>query len=277
MDQELFMPLIKSRSVQVPGLAVFCPVVRIISLAMITLLVTAHAAQAQATQSEVVSAERTLFESLNRERAAQGLPPLQWDEALALAAREHAVRMAQRNVLSHQLPGEPAVQDRATQAGARFSTIAENIAVAPTPATIHAAWMQSSHHRENILDPELNGVGIAVVKGNEGLFAVQDFSQTVPNLNFRQQEQMVIANLNARGFHTAQASADARKTCDLDHGFSGNRPLSVVRFEAADLSKLPSDLEQKLRSGRFHSATVGACRGDASGGFTRFKIAVVLY
>jgi len=60
-----------------------------------------------------------------RSTAAQG------DAALAAAAREHAARMAQRNVLSHQLPGEPQIQDRATQAGARFTTIAENIAVAP--------------------------------------------------------------------------------------------------------------------------------------------------
>ncbi len=132
---------------------------------------------------------------------------LQWDEALASAAREHAVRMAQRNVLSHQLPGEPPVQDRATRAGARFSLIAENIAVAPSPAVIHSSWMQSPHHRENILDPELNVVGIAVVKGSDGLFAVQDFSQAVANLNLQQQEQEIISNLNARGLRATQATS----------------------------------------------------------------------
>jgi len=241
------------------------------------LLTASSSVRAQSNQSEVVPAERALFEALNRERIAQGLPALQWDGALAAAARDHAMRMAQRNTLSHQLPGEPAVQDRATRAGARFSLIAENIAVAPTPASIHSAWMESPHHRENILDPELNVVGIAVVKGGDGLFAVQDFSQSVANLSFSQQEQVILANLHARGLRGAQSTDDARKTCDMERGFAGTRPLSVVRFEVSDLSKLPEDLEQKIRSGKYHAAAVGACQGGNSGSFSRFRIAVVLY
>jgi uncharacterized protein YkwD len=275
MDQELFMSLTSptSTSITTTG-ATFRVLIRIIVLAVIGLLITSYSVYAQ---SEAVSAERALFDALNRERTAQGLTAMQWDESLASAAREHAVRMAQRNVLSHQLPGEPPVQDRATRAGARFSLIAENIAVAPNPSMIHSAWMQSPHHRENILDPQLNVVGIAVVKGNDGLFAVQDFSQAVANLNTEQQEQEIIANLNAHGLRAAQATSDARKTCDMERGFAGTRPLSVVRFETADLSKLPDDLEQRLRTGRYRSAAVGACQGGGLAGFTRFRIAVVLY
>ena len=248
--------------------------IRIVVLAVIALLITSYSVYAQA---EVPSAERNLFDALNRERTAQGLPALQWDESLAAAARQHAARMAQQNVLSHQLPGEAPVQDRATRAGARFSLIAENIAVAPNPAIIHSAWMQSPHHRENILDPQLTEVGIAVIKGGDGLFAVQDFSQAVANLNLNQQEHQVLADLNARGLRATQVTSDARKTCQLERGFAGTRPLSVVRFETADLSKLPSDLEQKLRTGRYHSAAVGACPGGGDSGFARFRIAVVLY
>lgn len=248
--------------------------IRVVVLSVIAVLITSNSVYAQ---SEVPSAERSLFDALNRERSAQGLPTLQWDDSLAAAARDHAARMAQQNVLSHQLPGEPPVQDRATRAGARFSLIAENIAVAPNPATIHAAWMQSPHHRENILDPQLNVVGIAVVKGSDGLFAVQDFSQAVANLNLGEQEHRVLASLNARGLRATQVTNDARKTCELERGYTGSRPLSVVRFETADLTKLPDDLEQKLRSGRYRSAAVGACQGGGDSGFTRFRIAVVLY
>ncbi len=248
--------------------------IRVAVLCVIALLITSYAVYAQ---SEVSSAERTLFDALNRERSAQGVPALQWDDALATAAREHAARMAQQNILSHQLPGEPPVQDRATRAGARFSLIAENIAVAPNPATIHSAWMHSPHHRENILDPQLNVVGIAVIKGSNGLFAVQDFSQSVANLNLNQQERQVVSNLNARGLRTTQVTNDARKTCELERGYAGSRPLSVVRFETADLTKLPDDLEQKLRSGRYRAASVGACQGGGDSGFAHFRIAVVLY
>jgi uncharacterized protein YkwD len=261
MDEEAPMPLSVRFSAFVPTRTTLRVVLRIIVLAVITLLIASRSVYAQ---SEVATAERALFDALNRERAAKGLPALHWDAALAAAAREHAARMAQRNILSHQLPGEPQVQDRASKAGARFSTIAENIAVAPNSATIHSAWMRSPHHRENILDPELNDVGIGVVKTSNGLFAVQDFSQAV-------------ANLNLHGMPATRAANDARKTCEMDRGFSGTRPRSVTRFETADLTKLPFDLEQKLRSGRYHSATVGACDGGSSAGFTHFKLVVELF
>jgi uncharacterized protein YkwD len=247
---------------------------RALAFTSLALLASAHTAHAQ---GEVLTAERALFEAVNKERTAQGIPPLQWDEALAAAARLHAQRMAQQNQLSHQLPGEPAVQDRATLAGARFSLIAENIAVAPTPSVIHTAWMQSEHHRENILDPQLNVVGIAVIKSGAGLYAVQDFSQAVANLTFAEQEKRVVASVAGQGMTKVQFSNDARKTCEMERGFSGVHPMSVVRFEASDLSKLPDDLEAKLRSGRYHSAAVGACASGEAVGFTHFRIAVVLY
>jgi uncharacterized protein YkwD len=227
--------------------------------------------------SGISASERVLFEALNQERTSRGLTALQWDSSLAVAAREHAALMARRNTLSHQLPGEAPVQDRATAAGARFSLIAENIAVAPDPTVIHSAWMRSPHHRENILDPELTVVGIAVVKGSEGLFAVQDFSQAVPNLNLGQQEQQVIADLRATGLRSTKVTTEARKTCQMDRGFAGTHPLSVVRFETTDLKRLPDDVERKLRTGNYRSAAVGACTGGDAKGFARFRIAVVLY
>ena len=247
---------------------------RILLLASISLFFNLHAAYAQV---EVNSAEKALFDAVNRERMTKGLPELGWDKNLATAAHLHAARMAQRNALSHQLPGEAPVQDRARQAGAHFSLIAENIAVAPNPATIHAAWMASPHHRDNILDPQLTVIGIAVVKGSDGLFAVQDFSQVVRDLNLPQQEQQVVAQLRAHGMKASKPTEDARKTCDMNRGFAGTRPSSVVRFETTDLNKLPNDLEQKLQGGRYHNAAVGACTADDSSGFTRFRIAVVLY
>src|ERR1700692_4948983 len=141
MDEEAPMPLTVQFSV--PTRATFRVLLRVIALAAIGLLITSYSAYAQA---EVSTAERALFDDLNRERAAQGLPALHWDAALASAAREHASRMAQGNVLSHQLPGEPQVQVRATQAGARFTTIAENIALSPPTATITSPCSKSSHY-----------------------------------------------------------------------------------------------------------------------------------
>src|SRR5438046_10362393 len=73
--------------------------------------------------------ERQLFEALNRERAAQSLSALQWDDARFKAARQHALRMAHLNLLEHQLPSESDLDARLAAAGARFSAIALNLSV----------------------------------------------------------------------------------------------------------------------------------------------------
>jgi len=221
--------------------------------------------------------ERQLFEGLNRERTAQGLSALQWDNALFRAARQHALRMANLNRLEHQLPSESNLEGRFAEAGARFGAIAENIAIGPNPQTIHAGWMDSPGHRKNILDPRLTSVGIAAVRGPGGLFAVQDFSQFVPDLSVEQQEQKVVSLLAAQGFRPANATAGARKTCETDARFAGTSAKSMIRFEATDLEKLPEVLERKIRSASYSKAAVGACRANGAAGFTRYRIAVLFF
>ncbi len=221
--------------------------------------------------------ERQLFEALNHERTAQGLSALQWDNALFKAARHHALLMLNLNRLEHQLPSESNLEGRLAEAGARFGAIAENIAIGPNPRIIHAGWMDSPGHRKNILDPRLTSVGIAAVRGPGGLFAVQDFSQFVPDLSLEQQEQKVVSLLAAQGFRPTNETADARKTCENDAGFAGTSAKSMIRFEATDLEKLPEVLERKIGSASYSRAAVGACRANRTSGFARYRIAVLFF
>jgi len=221
--------------------------------------------------------ERQLFEALNRERTAQGLSALEWDDALFKAARQHALLMLNLNRFEHQLPSEPNLEGRLAEAGARFSVIAENIAIGPNPRTIHAGWMDSPGHRKNILDPRLTAVGIAAVRGPGGLFAVQDFSQIVPDLSVEQQEHRVVSLLTAQGFRSANATEEARKTCETDRGFAGTSARAMIRFEATDLNKLPEDVGRKIRNGPYSKVAVGACRANGAAGFTRYRVAVLFF
>ena len=164
------------------------------------------------------------------------------------------------------------------QAGARFSLIAENVAEGPSPQHLHVQWMNSPPHRANLLDRELNSIGIAVVQSGNLLFAVQDFSVGVPQLSIEQQESQIDSQLSARGMRVVDAALDARKTCGMDRGWAGQQPFAVLRYETSSLNTLPQDIEQKLRTGKYHSAAVGACDASGSaGGFTRFRIAILLY
>jgi hypothetical protein len=233
--------------------------------------------RAQSALSPENDSERQLFEALNRERAAHSLPVLRWDDALFKAARLHALRMANLNQLEHQLPNEPNLEERLAAAGARFSVIAENIAFGPNPNTIHSGWMNSPGHRKNILDTRLNSVGIAVVHGTGGLFAVQDFSCSIANLSVGQQEQAITALLTARGFQITGAAEDARRSCESHKPIVDSKVRSMMWFETTDLTALPEEIERKIMSEPYRKATVGACRAKNEPGFSHFRIAILLF
>lgn len=143
-------------------------------LSSLVVCLTLFVCQAQEYASR---SERELFAAVNREREAQGLPTLRWNRALADAAYRHAQMMASRQTISHQFPGEPSLPTRVSQVGASYMALAENVAEAPNPAEIHSLWMHSPGHRANILDGNMDSVGIAVIGRNGEFYAVEDFSR----------------------------------------------------------------------------------------------------
>jgi hypothetical protein len=218
----------------------------------------------------------------NQARAAAGAGQLKWDPALAAAARQHCLRMAAEGSISHQYANEPDVSGRAGQAGARFSLIEENVAFGPTPAAIHEGWMHSPGHRTNLLNPAVDRVGVAVVAGQGGLYAVADYEQAVPALTQAQVEGEVAALLQANGIAVERDSTVARAACAMEQGMPdtkpGPQPRFVMRWQGADLTRLPQALVDQLASGAFRQAAVGSCPPQGKqGAFTAYRVAVLLY
>lgn len=125
----------------------------------------------------VLQAERDLFTSINQARRTQGLQALRWNDSLAIAARRHAQVMAERGTAQHAFEGEPSLSARAKDAGARFRWLSENVTQGPSPEFIHLQFMKSPPHRANILDTDMDSIGVGVVEHGGQLFAVEDFSQ----------------------------------------------------------------------------------------------------
>jgi hypothetical protein len=247
-------------------------------LAAIGIAILSFSPQPNSAQGSHDGLEQILFQSANHERTVRGLPAFRWNAALADAAEQHAVLLARQNTLSHQLPGEPGLAERTAHAGARFSTIAENVAEGPSAERIHEQWMKSPPHRANLLDPQLDSVGIAVAEHNGTLFAVEDFVQAVAELSLREQEELVEAQLQSRGLRLLNYTDEARRTCVLDNGYAGSRrPSFVLHYATANLESLPEMLGQRLRSGNYHSGAVGACPSDGKNGFSQYRVAVLLY
>jgi uncharacterized protein YkwD len=127
-------------------------------------------------QTPVAGAENALYASVNQARQAQGLPSLRRNESLVKAARRHAVIMAEHGTAQHDFDGEPDLSTRVKNTGARFSSLSENVTQGPTPQFIHAQFMHSPPHRFNILDTDMDSVGIGVIEKHGQLFSVEDFS-----------------------------------------------------------------------------------------------------
>jgi uncharacterized protein YkwD len=121
--------------------------------------------------------ERNLYERLNAERKKHGLHALKWNGALASAARQHAQELAKHKLLEHRGPNEPSLPARATKAGARFVTISENIVRSTSVHDAHGQFMNSPAHRGNILDRDVDSVGIGVARQGRELFVVEDFAK----------------------------------------------------------------------------------------------------
>jgi hypothetical protein len=224
-------------------------------------------------------AEQQIFQLTNQARAENGLGQLTWDASLAYAAKAHVELMVKNQILAHQYPGEADLTTRAGQAGAHFQAIAENIAQGPSAEAVAREWMKSAPHRANILDPKMTSLGVAAIENSGTLYAVEDFANGVAQMSAEQVEQKVGQLLQQRGIEPSGPKQDARQTCPMQTGNAGSsRPLLVMRWQGSDLSKLPDVLEQQIRSGKYHTAAIGACPpADLKNGFTSYRVAALLY
>ena len=222
--------------------------------------------------------EQYLLAAANQDRAAHNLRPVRVDESLARAARLHAFAMVEHRTISHQFEGEPELATRARDAGAHFSLVTENVAEAPNSAQIHEMWMASAGHRANLLDPNVDSVGIAVVQMKGQLYAVEDFARTVAQMSIDQQEAVVGELLMVQGLRLAGNNGDARQTCTMATGFVGQRqPSFVIRYSSSSLDRLPDQLTSRLGTGKYHEAEVGACVTGKQTPFSGYNVAVMLF
>jgi len=230
--------------------------------------------------------EQKLVDLTNEARAQGGLKPVAWDPELATAARTHAQLMVEQQAISHQYPGEEDLATRAEKAGAKFSVIAENLAMGTSPGQIHGAWMVSQAHRDNLMNANVNRIGVSIVPARGALFAVVDFSEGVDSMSQTQVEDVVGKGIAAKGLTLMSDATGARKYCALAQGVSsaslGLNAHFLMRWQAPDIAKLPPELEKALSSGQFKQAAVGACPAtDVGGGsgaaFTAYRVGVLLF
>jgi hypothetical protein len=235
------------------------------------------------------SPEQQLFKLLNLERENAGVGKLQWDSNVAQAALEHARKLAQNAALSHQFAGEPQLDQRVGATGARFNAVAENVALADTAEDAHVALMNSPGHRANILNPNYNAVGIAVVQRGKTLYIAQDFARVLPVYSEQQFRDEVVGVFNRlrQAHHNGaiESHSDSRldqEACSarLDPGgalqITGASRAAV--FTATRPSDLPAPMVEAAADFTLHRMNIGVCfKPDSRGGFAQFWVVAVFF
>ena len=104
-----------------------------------------------------------VFRIVNEERIAADLEPYAWNTELAVAAQRHAEDMVEEGYFDHQSLDGRSFADRAVDAGYDASPRGENIAAGQqTPDAVMSSWMGSDGHRNNILSPGSNEIGVGL-------------------------------------------------------------------------------------------------------------------
>jgi len=101
---------------------------------------------------------------INQDRAAAGLPPLQWNACLAAIATQNAARMAAQGYISHT--NGPTL-DLGCHLGSRAGENVGYLSNGINDVKMNAMFMASSAHRANILGP-YHYVGVAWVVAPSG-------------------------------------------------------------------------------------------------------------
>lgn len=127
--------------------------------------------------------QKKLIELTNKEREKAGASPVSENEALDKAAALKAQNMFSENYWAHFAPSGKTPWDFILGSGYKFTYAGENLAKNfYNSDDVVAAWMASATHKENLLNPKYQDIGIAVVdgelNGQKTTLVVQEFGTT---------------------------------------------------------------------------------------------------
>jgi hypothetical protein len=126
---------------------------------------------ASAATASTGSMEQDFVARINALRASKGVGPLSVDSELTGIGRRWAGRMAAAGSISHN-PNFP------NEVTANWTKLGENVGMGPDVASIHNAFVNSSHHYVNMVDPAFTRIGVGVVVASDGtIFTSHQFER----------------------------------------------------------------------------------------------------
>ncbi len=123
----------------------------------------------------LAQAREDLLSLINQSRIQHGLSPIELSDELNDLAQTHSQDMKDNNYFAHVNLEGKTPNDRRIDAGIS-TVVGENLARDVSISFIHNGLMRSAGHRDNILDPNWETVGLGIVKDGNHLLISQEFS-----------------------------------------------------------------------------------------------------
>lgn len=115
--------------------------------------------------------EREVVRLVNVERQKRGLPVLKMNWEVSRVARYKSTDMRDKNYFSHTSPTYGSPFSMLQAFGISFQAAGENIAAGQvSPQAVMTSWMNSSGHRQNILNPLYTQIGVGLAQGGSYRF-----------------------------------------------------------------------------------------------------------
>jgi hypothetical protein len=123
--------------------------------------------------ADTVSDEASFVAKINDLRVGKGLPALQVNDNLVAKARGWAAGMAAAGRIWHSTLSDGITAD--------WQKLGENVGMGGSVDGLHAAFVASPHHYENLVDPDFGYVGIGIVMSSSGtMFVSEMFMKLMP-------------------------------------------------------------------------------------------------
>lgn len=130
----------------------------------------------------IAEIEQAIFQRVNQERAAVGLPALSYNTTMEHYARIKSKDMGDNGYFSHEDLQGKLITEQMKADGVSYRAWGENIAYIQGMSNNNALatkfmdnWMNSSGHRANILSTNFSSIGIGVYKIGNTYYATQEF------------------------------------------------------------------------------------------------------
>ena len=134
-----------------------------------------EAASVSYDSSELAEFAEQVAVLVNKERTANGLQPVKVSPKLSNAANVRASELKEN--FSHTRPDGTSCFTAMDEEGIKYSSAAENIAYGQkSPESVMNAWMNSSGHRANILNKNMQYIGVGMFYQNGIYYWAQFFA-----------------------------------------------------------------------------------------------------